>query len=127
MFGFSKRRKFNTAVDGRLRELYKIDTDHQSNPAFPGQLAYLTHLDDGWNAKVGADHGALRIALLYFMGQAKNGGPSARAEAVELARRLPVMIAMLRAVGELTAEQAAHYNSTWTKYAAQYLYGPRET
>ena len=65
---FGKRKQFNGRVDFILKENFKIDTNSNTNPDFPGILAYLRLIDYGWNNKCGAEETAAHIGIGLFLG-----------------------------------------------------------
>jgi len=76
MFGFGKRKKYNGVVSTKLNNEYQIDTDHSTNPRFPGILAYLKLIDKWWYLRKTEDEAALYIAVLYYAGILEQGGQS---------------------------------------------------
>ena len=67
-FLFGNRKKYNGRVDLLLREELKIDTNHQTNPAFPGILYYLRLIDQGWHSKWPVEETVTMIACSLFSG-----------------------------------------------------------
>lgn len=79
MFGIGKvhgldRKEWNTCVRNILEARLSIDTNHRSNPLFPGLLVFGEMLDTGWHQKACPEDNALYIALAYVVGCAKEGG-----------------------------------------------------
>ena len=64
MFGFGRRKKYNSIIDTKLNNEYQIET--RDNPKFLGILAYLELIDKAWLANMTEDEGALFIAIIHL-------------------------------------------------------------
>lgn len=66
MFGFGNRKKYNGAVDLKVRNGYGIVTS--DNPKFGGPLSYLSLIDKAWEADMSIEEAGMYIAALYYAG-----------------------------------------------------------
>jgi hypothetical protein len=67
-----KRKQYNGRVDSILKDKLKIDTNHESDPRFPGVLSYLNLIDKGWHSKFSAEETATMISCGLFLGMKNN-------------------------------------------------------
>lgn len=78
-FARRRRKRYNGLIDTLLNERYHIDT--KSDPDFPGVMAYLELIDNGWGSKWSPEETSYYIATLLYCGLFDQGN-TGKAEAV---------------------------------------------
>lgn len=111
------RRLFNAEVDTILRLNLCIVTDSLKNHAFPGRLKYLEYVDEVWEGQGSAEHAAVRIGCLYYMGLAKNGVGKELEECKALEPRLRIYLQLCQENKSIPQDSLDHYTSLVNKYS----------
>jgi hypothetical protein len=110
MFGFGRvdglnRNEYNNRVKNIIENRLFIDTNNVSNPFFPGIIAFMQLIDQGWQQKFCPEDNALFISLAYWEGCAKAGGDALK-EAKRVDNEINKFIPELALSGKISDTRA---------------------
>lgn len=118
---FGKKRKYYETALNIVKEYFKIETNNQINPNFPGYLVYMDILSEAYHIKKATAEEAAAMLVIGYWGGMVESRAASKTELETMGARLNEFIRSSHAANKFDTKRAQLFIARISDFSEKYL------